>query len=255
MQGILSAAGYVPYWRLDRQQITQTFGSGGGRGQRSVASYDEDTTTMGVEAARLCLKSAGGITPRAVTLSTAVPAYLDKTNATTIHAALRLDHDVLAFDAIGSVRSGIGALLAGLSQPGTALVVTSDLRDGMPTSADESAGGDGAAALLVGSDAAGPVIAELVGVGTATEEFIDRWRLPGERRSKTWEERFGETKYLPLGEQAFNAGLKAAELSADQIDMLIVTGPHARAVRALTPRLGVDKEKIADDLSANVGWT
>jgi 3-hydroxy-3-methylglutaryl CoA synthase/uncharacterized OB-fold protein len=255
MQGILSAAGYVPYWRLDRGQIKETFGSGGGRGQRAVASYDEDTTTMGVEAARLCLKSAPGVDVRALTLSTAVPAYLDKTNATAIHAALRLDSTALAFDAVGSVRSGIGALLAGLSQPGAALVVSADLRDGMPTSADEANGGDAAAALLVGSDAAGPVIAELIGVGTATEEFIDRWRLPGDKRSKTWEERFGETKYLPLGDQAFNAGLKMAELSAGDIDHLIVTGPHGRAVRALTPRLGVDKEKIADDLSATVGWT
>ena len=255
MQGILSAAGYVPYWRLDRGQIKATFGAGGGKGERAVASYDEDTTTMGVEAARLALKSAPGLAPRALSFSTAVPPYLDKTNATAIHAALRLDHDVLAFDAMGSPRSGIGALLAGLSTPGPALVVSSDLRDGMPTSADESAGGDGAAALLVGSDAAGPVIAELIGVGTATEEFIDRWRLPGWQRSKSWEERFGETKYVPLGEQAFNAGLKTAELTAADIDHLIVTGSHPRAVRALTPRLGVDKEKIVDALDATVGWT
>jgi 3-hydroxy-3-methylglutaryl CoA synthase/uncharacterized OB-fold protein len=255
MQGILSAAGYVPYWRLDRGQIKETFGAGGGRGQRAVASYDEDTTTMGVEAARLCLKSAGGLTPRAITFSTAEPAYLDKTNATAIHAALRLDHDVLAFDAMGSPRSGIGALLAGLSAPGASLVVSSDLRDGMPTSADESNGGDGAAALLVGSDAAGTVIAELIGVGTATEEFIDRWRLPGWPRSKSWEERFGETKYLPLGDQAFTAGLKHAEISAAAVDHLIVTGPQARSVRALTPRLGVDKAKIVDALADTVGYT
>ncbi len=99
------------------------------------------------------------------------------------------------------------------------------------------------------------MIAEFIGGGTATEEFIDRWRLPGEKRSKSWEERFGETKYLPLGEDAFNAALKAAELSVDQIDKLIVTGAHPRAVRSLTPRLGVDKENIVDDLASSVGWT
>ena len=204
MQGILSAAGYVPYWRLDRGQIRETFGAGGGKGQRSVASYDEDSTTMGVEAGRLCLKGAADIDPRSVTLSTAAPAYLDKTNATAIHAALRMDREALAFDALGSVRSGIGALLAALSVRGPGLVVTSDVREGMPTSADESAGGDGAAALLVGSDEVGTLIAELIGVGTATEEFIDRWRTPGDKRSKTWEERFGETKYVPLGQEAFD---------------------------------------------------
>jgi hydroxymethylglutaryl-CoA synthase len=53
MRGIVSIAGYVPYRRLQRSAVSQLFGSGGGKGTRSVASHDEDTTTMGVEAARL----------------------------------------------------------------------------------------------------------------------------------------------------------------------------------------------------------
>ena len=49
---------------------------------------------MGVEAARLALRSAGSAA-RSTRLwfATADPAYLDKTNATAIHAALRLDGD------------------------------------------------------------------------------------------------------------------------------------------------------------------
>jgi 3-hydroxy-3-methylglutaryl CoA synthase len=255
VRGIIGAAGYVPYWRLDRSQIAATFGSGGGKGTRAVASYDEDTTTMGVEAARLALKSAPGADPQALTFATAAPAYLDKTNATAIHAALRLDSDVAAFDFGGAIRSSVGALRAALRPGSPVLVVSADIRDGQATSAEESAGGDAAAAVIVGSDEDAPVIAELLGVGTATDEFIDRWRTPGDRRSKVWEERFGETKYVPLGEQAWNAALKAAELSADQVDRLIVTGPHGRAVRALAPKLGVDKDKLVDDLAATVGYT
>lgn len=256
MRGILSAAGYVPYWRLDRAQIGATFGSGGGKGTRSVASFDEDTTTMGVEAARLAQRSAPeGARAAQVWFATVAPAYLDKTNATTIHAALRLDRDVPALDWGGAIRSGVGALATALRGNDAVLVVTSDLREGLPTSADESAGGDAASALLVGSDADGPLLAELLGTGTATEEFIDRWRLPGDHRSKVWEERFGETKYLPLGEEAWNAGLKAAELSADQVDHLVVTGAHGRSVKAISGRLGVDKDKIVDDLATTVGFT
>ena len=184
MQGILSAAGYVPYRRLDRGTIAETFGSGGGRGTRAVAGYDEDTTTMGVEAARLALRGAPGAHPRALAFSTTTPAYLDKTNATGIHAALRLDTDVLAADFGGAIRSGVAALTAALHGPDPTLVVTADVRDGLPTSTDEAAGGDGAAAILVGSDADGPVLATLVGEGHTTEEFIDRWRVPGDHRSK-----------------------------------------------------------------------
>jgi 3-hydroxy-3-methylglutaryl CoA synthase len=260
MRGIISAGGYVPYRRLQRSEIAKLFGSGGGRGTRSVAGYDEDTTTMGVEAARSCLAGTDA-RPDAVWFATADPSYLEKTNATAIHAALRLDSDVVAIDTGGAVRSGIGSLAAALRSRDTVLVVASDRRSGLPTSGDESASGDGAAALLVGDDdaggsAAGPVIAEYLGGASATEEFIDRWRTPGDPRPRAWEERFGETRYLPLGTEAWNRALKAADLSADDVTRLIVTGPHGRAVRALAGRLGVTaKEATVDDLSSTVGQT
>src|SRR5205085_286383 len=129
----------------------------------------------------------------------------------------------------GAVGSGVGSLRAALDGRGSVLVVTADLRGGLPTSTDEAAGGDGAAALLVGDDDEdAPVIAELIGAASATEEFIDRWRTPGDVNVKQWEERFGETKYLPLGEQAWNSALKVAELTPEQVDRVIVSGTHAR---------------------------
>jgi 3-hydroxy-3-methylglutaryl CoA synthase/uncharacterized OB-fold protein len=256
VRGIISAGGYVPYRRLDRSEIAAVFGSGGGRGTRSVASYDEDTTSMGVEAARFALRSApAGPEPQALWFATANPAYLEKTNANVIHDALRLDQSSPATDTGGAVRSGIGSLRAALDGRGTALVVTADMRGGLPTSVDEAAGGDGAAALLVGDDDAGPVIAELVGMASATEEFIDRWRTPGDATVKQWEERFGETKYLPLGEQAWNAALKTAEVSPEQVDRVIIAGTHARANRSIKNRLGTAKEAAVDDLSTSVGNT
>ena len=63
MRGIISAAGYVPYRRLARTDIAAFMGGGGGKGTRAVASHDEDTTTLGVEAARLALRAAPGRTP------------------------------------------------------------------------------------------------------------------------------------------------------------------------------------------------
>ena len=257
VRGIISAGGYVPYRRLDRSEIAAFFGAGGGRGTRSVASYDEDTTTMGVEAARFALRSASdGAEPDALWFATANPAYLEKTNATAIHAALRLDQFTPAIDTGGAVRSGVGSLRAALDGRGSVLVVTADLRGGLPTSTDEAAGGDGAAAVLVDDDDEdAPVIAELIGAASATEEFVDRWRTPGDPTVKQWEERFGETKYVPLGEQAWNAALKAAELTPEQVDRLIIAGTHARAIRSLTRRLGVAQEAVVDDLAATVGNT
>ena len=81
---------------------------------------------MGVEAGRVALAAGPeGVAPETVLFATASPAYLDKTNATAIHAALALPESVPAYDMAGSVRSGMGALrlAAGVRpfRPGRAL--------------------------------------------------------------------------------------------------------------------------------------
>ncbi|MFA5882793.1 MAG: OB-fold domain-containing protein [Acidimicrobiia bacterium] len=253
MRGIIASGGYLPYRRLDRSDISKFLGSGGGRGTRTVASYDEDTTTMGVEAGRVALKNAPpGFQPDALWFATVDPAYIDKTNATTIHAALRLEADV-ALDFGAAARSAVGALKTALGGGGSVLVVTSDIRTGQPGSGDEANGGDGAAAIIVGDDSHGPVIAEYLGGASVTEEFIDRWRTPGDSQSGNWEERFGEGQYLPLGENAWKRGLDAAGVGAAEVDHLIVSGLHARAVRAMVGRLGEAKGAVVDDRTATVG--
>src|ERR1700712_4369907 len=108
MAGLVGYGAYIPYWRLQRRAITASLGSGGGKGLRSVASFDEDTTSLGVEAARNALAMApDGYEPTTLAFATTSPAYADKTNATVLHAALGLDRRVAAFDTVGSVRSGV----------------------------------------------------------------------------------------------------------------------------------------------------
>lgn len=255
MRGIIATGTHLPHRRLDRSAVAAFFGKGGGKGTRTVASFDEDTTTMGAEAARAAVASAGPTDVQALWFATATPAYLEKTNASAIHATLRLPASVPAFDFGGAHRSGTGALHTALVSGPTTLVVASDARDGLATSADESAGGDGAAAVLIGDDTAGPVIAEFVGGASVTDEFLERWRVPGGDRSRTWEERFGEVAYAPLMEQAWSAALTDTGLALDDIDSLVVVGTHARAVARNVRKLGVDPDKIGDDLTGTVGNT
>ena len=251
-RGIAGTAVYVPHRRLDRRSIATVAGRGGGKGTRSVAGYDEDTTTMGVEAARAVRRACPDLTPEVLWFSTAAPAYADKTNATAIHAALRLEPQVGAFDAVGSVRSSVGALSAALHGHGTHLVVSADLRSGVPGGPDESTFGDGAAALLVAGDDV-PLLAMAIGGGRATEEFLDRWRTPGDVGSKVWEERFGETRYVPLGVTAWEDALKHAGLVADQVDHVAIAGTHTRAIAALAKRLGVGDRQVGTDLASRIG--
>lgn len=252
MQGILAYGAYVPYWRLQRSAIGAALGSAGGKGTRAVASFDEDATSLGVEAARLALADHSGDAPNNVVFSTSSPPYLDKTNATAIHAALGLDRSGFAFDVNGSARSAFFAFESALTQAEPATVVLADVRTGLPGGNDERDGGDGAAAFVLGT---GDVIAEAVRSAHASDEFLDRWRLPGEGASKVWEERFGEQLYVPLGEAAVLDVLKLAGLTIDEIDHVIVAGLHTRASRQLAKRLGARPDALAPDLSASIGNT
>jgi hydroxymethylglutaryl-CoA synthase len=253
MRGILSWAAYLPYRRLDRTQIAPFVGQGGGKGTRTVAAFDEDPTTMGVEAARLALRDRD-LTPSQLLFATTFPAYADKTNATAIHAALRLPATAPAFDLGASVRSAAGGLLLALNGGSdAALVVGADVRTGLPGSGEESSGGDAASAIVVGDDSAGPVVAEFLGSASVTDEFVERWRAPGELRTRVWDEKFSEITYVPLGVQAWNAALEAAGLTAGDVAAAAVVAPAQRVARAVGGKL--DGVHVIDDLSSVVGNT
>jgi hydroxymethylglutaryl-CoA synthase len=255
MRGVIAYGAYVPYNRLDRSAITAALGTGGGRGTRAVASFDEDAASMAVEAARVALRDAGGVVPTGLSFATATPPYLDKTNATLVHAALGLPSGVFAGDVGGAPRSAVAALRGALAASGPELVVAADVRTGLPGSADEANTGDAAVALLIGSDDDGPVLAEWVGGASATAEFLDRWRLPGWDHSRVWEERFGEQAYLPLVGEATTAALKELGLEPGDIDVAVITGLHGRAVRGAANAAGLGGVRIADDLTATIGNT
>ena len=255
MGGIVSYGAYVPYARLDRSAIAATLGTPAGRGTRAVASYDEDTTSMGVEAGRAALAAAPeGVRAAGLYFATANPAYLDKTNATAIHAALGLDQSAPAYDMGGAARSAVGALRAASDTADAGrptLAVVADVRTGLPGSGDERDGGDGAAAFLFADS--GPLLVDHLATASSSGEFLDRWRIPGDPSSKVWEERFGEAAYLPQADAAITDAFKQAGITADQVDHLIVAGLHSRAAKRVAAGVGVRPEALVDDRSSVIG--
>ncbi|MCU0311116.1 MAG: OB-fold domain-containing protein [Acidimicrobiales bacterium] len=253
--GIVSWGVYLPYWRLRRSAIGEALGGPAGRGTRRVASYDEDTTTMGVEAARRALASVDGARIGDLVFSTPAPAYLDKSNAAAVHAALALDDAVGSYDAVGSVRAAVGAWRSAEALAGDdlTLAVLSDLRSGPAGGPDERDAGDGAVALVFGDDRSRSVAATVVGRGRASAEFLDRWRLPGEDDSRTWEDRFGQEVYGPLVEAAFADAVKQAGVVPEAVDHLVVAGLNARAVAAARTSLGVRAEAVVPDRAVTAG--
>ncbi|MGX1703138.1 hypothetical protein [Microbacterium sp. NPDC055357] len=244
MVGIETYSAYVPAPRLDLADAARVLGIRA-KGTRPVASYDEDTTTLAVEATRRALNGATGIDT--LWFATSRPAYEEKSNAATVAVASGLGEDAAAYDVGGALRGGAGALRAGLAS-GSSVVSMSDIRYGLPGSADESSGADGAAAFVIGSDP----VAELIGQASVTSEFLDRWRGPGEARTRTWEERFAVDEYVPLIERALTEALNRAGLDRDGADHVIISTPHARAAGVV--RRGFRPEQLASGDAGGLGY-
>ena len=245
-RGIAGYGVYLPRYRLHRSEIR------GGRndGARTVAAYDEDTTSMAVEAARGLVPATGSVV-ESLWFATTQPAYADKSNASAIHAALGLPSSCSAFDTVGAVRSSLGAMEAAESARGTALSVFSDIRSGAPGSADEIEGGDASVALLwTDHTSERPVLAELLDSSHETLEVLERWRVPGADTARTWEERFGESAYVPVAHALLDRVVDA--LPPDGRRLGAVTGLHSRAVRAIARRLG-EHAKLLEDSAAELG--
>ncbi len=255
MAGILSYGAYIPFNRLQRAAIGAALETKADKGERAIASYDEDTVTMAVEAARAAMAGAGGAVPSSLFFATTDPPYQEKLNAATIHAALDLPAQSRALDLGGSTRAGLSALLAAAdaSANGPALAAMSDLRQGAPEGAAEQSGGDAAVAYLLGT---GNVIAEIETTYSETLEHQALWRLPGEKFVRVWEERFALTQiYVPLLTNGGKGVLKKAGLTGADIAKAIVDAPNPRAAASIGKALGIAPEKFVDPLLGSVGHT
>jgi len=147
LAGIVRYGSYVPFHRVTRAAM------GGGRGERAVASHDEDSVSLAVEAAREALR--GGPEIATLVFATTSPPYAEKLDAATVQAALDLPESVRSLELTGSTRLGLGALLLGadIATAGErALVCAGDVVVGAPGGARERESGDGAVAFVMGPD-------------------------------------------------------------------------------------------------------
>jgi 3-hydroxy-3-methylglutaryl CoA synthase len=264
MFGIKSFGGHIPRLRLNRGVVYGAnawmapglIGSAGG--ERSMANWDEDSLTMAVEASRDCIEGFDKRRIDAAYLASVNFPFSDRQNAGILAAALNLGETLESADFTASLRAGASALLAGLNA-----VKSGDYRDVLVAAGDrrvtkmaythELLAGDGAAALLLGSD---DVVAEFIGAVTITADFVDHFRGEGYPFDYHWEERWikdeGVLKIVP---QAIGRLLEKTGLSGTDIDRLVMPCFFGRVPAQIGGLFGIPKEKVADTLQAVCGDT
>lgn len=259
MAGIMSYGAYIPIHRLGRAEIAKSWGLPGAPGEKAVASFDEDSLTMAIAAARECIK---GVDPGAiggVYFASTTPPYKEKQTAAIIATVLGLDREAFTVDFSGSLRGGTNALRAALDavKSGSCtsvLVCAADVRLGHPMGRSEMVFGDGAAALLVG---ARDVVAEIEGSYTLHNELQDVWRSDRDLFVRSGEDRFVlEEGYGRVVEEALSAALKIFDQKPEDYSRVCLNAPNPRTPVKVAQRLGFDiKKQLENTLHGGVGDT
>lgn len=258
--GIVAFGGYVPKLRLRRSSIVaaNSWANPGLRtkGERAVASWDEDAVTMAVEAARDALGPLDRSQIGGLVFASTSPPFADRLNAGIVAGGLNLDSDLVALDVGGSLRAGTSAAITGHAlavQTGRNVVVAAaERRRSKIGSAQEMANGDAAAALVFGT---GNLLAKVLATHSLTSDFVDHFRATGQAHEYSWEERWVRDEgYLKLAPEAAAKALAKAGLAADQITRLVIPSPLARIETPLAKKIGVPESAIADGLAATVGY-
>ena len=257
--GITGFGGYVPRLRMERSAIAAAHKwmapslRGQALGRRAFCSWDEDSVTMAVEAARDALPPGRAVEmDRLLFASTTMP-FADLQNAAIIAGALGLRHDIQTLDIGQSQRAGTSALMAAFRDAGgTTLVTASDRPRGKPASTQEIGFGAGAAAFTLGSVG---VIATLQGSASSTAMFVDHFRSADGKYDYYWEERWiRDEGYLKIVPPAVKAALADAGVAADAVKHFILPTPFKGVSAALTRKLGLAAGVEAHALDEDGGF-
>jgi len=260
MVGIAAWGAYAPRLRLSRRAVVEANAwvapnlRSKGKGERSMANWDEDALTMAVEAARDALGTADDRSQiDALYFASTTAPFADRLNAGIVSAALTLEKSISASDVTGSQRCGLTALGQALAavQGGVAraaLVTAGEHRRTRAASALELDCGDGAAAFVVTADAGA---AELLGRGSVTDDFVDHFRGNDGGFDYAWEERWirdeGIVKLVP---PAVKRALEAAGVAASDVAHFCFPSTFAGMAATLAKGLGIRPEAVRDNLAA-----
>ncbi len=241
MAGIIRVGAYIPFHRLGGETVRAVWGTGNPKASRPVAGFDEDAITMGVEAL-VNAAGWGGAEVDALYFASTSHPYAEKSNAGVLAAAADLPETLFTLDAGGSVRAGTSALRAACDaidagSSRTAAVVASEKRPAPPGSSDELGLCDGAAALLLGKGE--DVAAEIEATYSWSEDFIDRWRLPGEDAISAGDAKFiQDYGYARQSVATVEGLLRRTGATREDIARVLLYAPDPRTHALIARRLG-----------------
>jgi hydroxymethylglutaryl-CoA synthase len=201
------------------------------RGARAICNWDEDALTLAVQAGRSCLSTLREL-PDAVTLCSTTAPFADRDDAVLLSTALGLPESVDTLNIAASLRAGTRGVITATGQSDRrTLVIAGEARVTRAGSPEEMSYGDGAAALLIGP-ATSASLATIIGTRSVGSDFVDHYRMSGNRFDYGLEERWiRDESLMKLIPQVVKDLLSDADCSPETVKHVILPTSGSTANR------------------------
>ncbi|HJJ56021.1 MAG TPA: hydroxymethylglutaryl-CoA synthase [Methanocorpusculum sp.] len=259
MVGIITYGTYIPKYRIKVDEIARVWGAnpdditrGLGVYEKSVPDYDENTTTIAVEAARNALKRRG-VDPneiQAIYVGSESHPYAVKSTAVTVGEAIgatpvmtAADYEFACKAGTAGIQTSMGMVSSGMMK--YAMAIGADTAQGAPGDALEYTAAAGGAAYVIGDTDPIATINYTCSFSTDTPDF---WRRDGEDYPKHGGRFSGDPGYFKHVVGAAKMMLEHMGTKPSDYDYAVFHQPNAKFPRNGANILGFTADQIKTGL-------
>jgi len=258
--GIVGYGAYVPMYRLPAVEIARVWGRAA-KGlpvrEKAVPGLDEDTVTIGIEAARNAIMRAG-IDPsklRAVWTGSESHPYAVKPSSTIIAEAVGAPAHIQAADLEFACKAGTEAMVMAMALVGSgmgdyALALGVDTAQARPGDALEYTAAAGGAAFVIGP--AEESVAELLATYSFVSDTPDFWRRAYQHFPEHGQRFTGEPAYFRHVLAAASTLMEESGTQASDYTYAVFHQPNLKFPKKAAKSLGFSDAQIEAGLLSGV---
>lgn len=262
MSGIVSFGSYIPVYRLKVSEIAGIWGKDSlhvekalGVYEKSIAGHDEDTVTLGFEAAVAALENSK-IKPNRIEslfVGSESRPYAVNPTATIIGEFLGIGNNYLAADIEFACKASTTGLLITSSLIETAkvdygLVIGADCAQAKPHDILEYTASSASAAFLLGNKKK-EVIAEILDFESFSSDTPDFWRRDGVSYPSHSGRFTGEPSYFTHVLGAAKKLLTKIKMKPSDFSHCVFHMPNGKFPKDAASRLGFSQEQLSSSLT------
>lgn len=256
MNGIISYGTYIPKYRIKLSQIADFWSKnfeeierGLGLTEKSVASFDEDATTLAIESAQIAIES-GQIELsdiKALAVGSESHPYAVKPTSTIVGEILAIPHNYLAIDTQFACKAATAAMrliskMDELKEHKYGLVIGSDVAQAKPGDALEYTAASASASFILGSG--DKVIAQITASTSYSSDTPDFWRRDGQKFPSHGGRFTGDPAYFTHVYEASKHLLEKTNSKPQDYDHVVFHMPNCKFPKAVAKKLGFTPKQL-----------